>query len=260
MSTLHVFLDESGDMGFTPAGSRYYIFAVLWTYTPEPLRDGLDRLRHELVAGGEDIARFHASEDRHHVRARVANELVTHGGWRYAAMLVDKPKVNPNLREEVIFYPKFAAMMLRFVMKGRVAPHTTRICVSTDRMPVKKNRVAVTEAIAASCRLDLNRELPIELLHLNSADEPMLQGVDYCAWGVQRRWSHGRERLYRTLEPRLATRELDCLHVGELFHYLPSRGPEPPPTAFLSAPSAATLVPFAAVWRDFEQGPEIAAG
>jgi hypothetical protein len=44
LATLHLCLDEGGDLNFKPNGSKYYTFAVAWTYDPSPLAIDLSNL------------------------------------------------------------------------------------------------------------------------------------------------------------------------------------------------------------------------
>ena len=37
VATLHIALDEAGNLNFSPRGSKYYVFAAAWTYDPAPL-------------------------------------------------------------------------------------------------------------------------------------------------------------------------------------------------------------------------------
>lgn len=105
MSTLHVHLDESGNFRFSPEGSRYYIFAAAWTYEPAPLAHELTNLSFSLVKKGLNIQAFHASPDRQDTRDAVVSILTKHNTWQYAAIVVEKSKVNPNPPRSARFLP-----------------------------------------------------------------------------------------------------------------------------------------------------------
>ena len=137
MPTLHAHLDESGDLNFTPRGSHYYTFAVAWTYNPSLLAQDLTGLRFGYLKTGIDLHRFHATEDQQRVRDAVIARLVMRHDWWYAAIVIQKRKVNPSIREPEQFYPKFATMVLRFVLKGCLRRDTDQVLVFTDEIPVK---------------------------------------------------------------------------------------------------------------------------
>ena len=64
MSTLHIHLDESGDFRFTPKGSKYYVFAAVWTFQPRELATSVTNLRFSLLKQGHNLPCFHAAPDQ----------------------------------------------------------------------------------------------------------------------------------------------------------------------------------------------------
>lgn len=96
-------------MGFTPKGSRYYIFCVSWTYNPQPLAHALGSLRFQANKNGDNICRFHASQDGTR-RNNVFALLTAHQDWNFNAIVVEKRKINPSIYDPHVFYPKFASI------------------------------------------------------------------------------------------------------------------------------------------------------
>jgi hypothetical protein len=219
LATLHVCLDEAGNLKFAPSGSRYYVFAVAWTYDPGPLARELTDLRFALLKSGHDLDAFHASEDLQVNRDAVVKVLTKTLGWHFVAIVVDKRKVNPSLYEEKIFYPKFAGMALRFVFKGCVARGTTKVVAFTDQLPIKKHRDAVEKTFKTTCRGDLPANTPFEIYHHSRQSNCWLQVVDYCCWSVFRQWGGGDVRTYDVLRPRLYKPELDVFRMGDGTEY-----------------------------------------
>ena len=126
MPTLHLHLDESGNFSFKPTGTKYYVFTAAWTYDPAPLAQDLMALRFGLLKQGHDLHRFHATTDRQVNRDAVVRVLSTHDNWRFAAVVIEKSKVYPDLREPHRFYPQFAGS------HRHVAEGTDRVLVFTD--------------------------------------------------------------------------------------------------------------------------------
>jgi len=129
LPTLHIHTDESGNFDFSPKGSRYYVFAAAWTYYPAALAAGLTALRFEQIKNGhgESLSSFHACEDSPWLRDRVISKILTYAPWSFAAIVVQKAKVNPSIYDPQHFYPKFLTMVLRFILRGRVRPGTSQI-------------------------------------------------------------------------------------------------------------------------------------
>ena len=218
VATLHVHVDESGDFNFTPRGSRYYAFAVAWTYDPAPLAHALTQLRFGLLKASHDLSSFHAVDDRQVNRNEVVARMLQHQRWSFAAMVIEKCKVNPAIRDPQGFYPQFAAMVLRFVFRGRIAPGTTRVQIFTDTIPVHRKE-PVEIAFKTACRADLPRGMRFDIYHHPRASNKWIQVADYCCWSVHRKWERGDARTYQQLRGRLVTPELNVTARGLTRYY-----------------------------------------
>lgn len=153
MPTLHVHLDESGT-----------------------------RLRFSLLKQGHNLPAFHATTDRQVNRDAVVRALAAHANWRFAAVVIERAKVNPAIREPHRFYPKFAS-------------------------------------IKTACRHELDPAIRFESYHHPAASNAWIQAADYCSWAIFKKWEHGDERTYGVLSARLAARELDALRLGTMEYY-----------------------------------------
>ena len=148
-------------------------------------------------------------------QALVISVLLNHKTWNFASIVVDKPRVNPSVYDPMTFYPKFAAMVLRFVFRGRVRPATSLVLVYTDTLPFEKKRAqAVEVAIKKSCRDDLPR-LPFQVFHHRRASNAWIQVADYCCWSVWRKWENRNLEAYNQLRARLAATEIDPMSRGD---------------------------------------------
>jgi len=219
MPTLHVHLDESGNLTFKPSGSRYYVFTAAWTCDPAPLGGALTALRFTLLKQGHDLHRFHATEDKQVNRDAVVATLARHETWRFAAVVIEKTKVYPDLRVPHRFYPEFASSVLKHVFRRHLAPGTDTVLVFTDTLPMHERREAAEKAIKTACRRELPKATRFESYHHPSASNPWLQVADYCSWAVFKKWEQGNTRTYDLLSHRLADPELDALRHGQILHY-----------------------------------------
>jgi len=218
-STLHVSLDESGDFTFSARGSKYFVFAVAWTYDPEPLAKALNGLRFSLNKLGHGLEAFHATEDKQANRDAVVRHLAADANWKFAAAVIEKSKVNPSIRDELRFYPKFASTVLKFVLRGCVEVGTSRVIVYTDRLPVQKKKRAVEKAIKTTCREECGSSMPFEVYHHHRASNCWIQVVDYCSWAVFKKWERGDSRTYDQIRSRIQAPELPVFAAGDQTHY-----------------------------------------
>ena len=219
MPTLHVHLDESGNLTFKPTGSPYYIFTAAWTYEPAPLAQALSELRFSLLKQGHNLHRFHATADKQVNRNAVVQLLSQHDNWWFAAVVIEKSKVYPELREPHRFYPEFAGSVLKYIFHRHVAPETDGVLVFTDTLPVQRFREAAEKAIKITCRRELPDTIGFRSYHHPAASNCWIQVADYCSWAVFKKWEHGDRRTYEQLQHRLAEPELDALKMGSVRFY-----------------------------------------
>jgi hypothetical protein len=216
LSTLHIHTDESGNFDFSPKGSRYYVFAAAWTYHPAALAANLSALRLEQIKAGhgEFLSSFHACEDSPWLRDRVISVLLSHTPWSFAAIVVEKAKVNPSIYDPQHFYPKFLTMVLRFILRGRVRPGTSQILIYADTLPmVRKQATSVQVAIKSSCQRE-QTNIPFHVLNHRRESNAWLQVADYCCWSVCRKWEHGNTDAYDRLKVKLSATEIDPTSRG----------------------------------------------
>jgi hypothetical protein len=149
----------------------------------------------------------------------VVSALARHAGWSFAAVVIEKAKVYPDLRPPHRFYPRFAASVLRYVFRRHLQAGTSTVLVFTDTLPINKRREAVEKSIKMACRHELQAETRFESYHHPSASNPWLQVADYCAWAIFRKWEQGDTRTYNLLRHHLAEPEVDALQGGAVRYY-----------------------------------------
>jgi hypothetical protein len=223
MPTLHIHLDETGDWKFTPKSpSKYLILGMAWTYNPEPLAADLSNLRFGIVKAGTPLECFHATEDRQVVRDQVVATMMRHTDWRFAAVVMEKRKINPVLHEPDRFYPTFASPLLRFVFRGPAFRRdTSRVLVYADTLPMSTNakREGVLKALKETCANTLPAGVEHHVYSYRSHSNKWLQVADYCCWAMGKKWERGDVRTYDLIRPRLVADELVITDRGNTTYY-----------------------------------------
>lgn len=197
-------------------GSKYFIISAAWTYDPKPLSHALTTLRYSLVRQGKNIELFHACEDKQATRNLVVGTLLAHTGWNFAAVVMEKRKVNPVLREPGQFYPQFTGVLLKFILRGSIGRGASNVLVYADTMPMTvRKREGAIKAMKTRCAMDLQAGVGHHVFSHASASNPWLQVVDYCCWGLSRKYERGDTRTYDSLRPRLQATELVITASGD---------------------------------------------
>ncbi len=182
---VYLFFDESGNLDFSPNGSRHFCFGVLSLRDPGPLTAALTRLRYSLLEQGLELEYFHAAEDRQAVRDRVFDTLAEVGGFELDLLIADKGTLHPVLRDPFEFYCHHGYAIVAAALT-RVRHLDEPIVVVTDTLPLQRERKALEKAFRTALRR-LVGDRQFSVVHHASAAHAGLQAVDYCTWALQRK-------------------------------------------------------------------------
>jgi len=192
---LYLFLDEAGNLDFSPNGTRYFLLGGITKERPFQAYQELVELKYDLIEQGVDLEYFHAAEDRQATRNRVFAIIQRHlAGVRVDALLVEKRKTTPALRVEEKFYPHMIGQLLQSILAEHRLEDFAEVIVFTDRLPVQRKRGAVEKAVKQTLAALLPPGTRYRVLHHDSKSNHDLQIADYCTWAVYRKWALGDTR------------------------------------------------------------------
>lgn len=198
---LYVFLDESGNLDFSPNGTRYFVLTGVWLPRPFPCDSDLHSLRFDLIESGLDIEYFHASDDRQPTRDRVFDLIRERiDSFRADALIVEKRRIDQSLRVDTAFYPRMIGQLLSRIIANCVAERWTELIVITDRIPVNRKRKAVEKAVRTTLSHMLPDQVRHRILHHDSKSCAGLQIADYFNWAIYRAWDRNDRRSLRVVE------------------------------------------------------------
>jgi hypothetical protein len=216
---LYVFLDEAGNMDFSPGGTKYFPLGAVTKERPFHAYKELTELKYELVEVGTDMEYFHASENAQPVRNRVFDIIQRNlDGVRVDVLVVEKRKTGPALQAEEVFYPQMLGYLLRFIVEKHDLKLFREVIVFTDRLPLRKKHNAIEKAVKVTLAGLLPATARYRLLHHDSKSNFDLQIADYCTWAVYRKWNTGDERSYEHIKPAVRS-EFDIFRTGTHLYY-----------------------------------------
>jgi len=216
---LYIFLDEGGNMDFSPSGTKYFTLTSLSKERPFDAYKFLCDLKYNLVELGTEIEYFRASEDRQAVRNSVFDIIDTHLDQTIIdSLIVEKNKTDPLLQKEEKFYPEMLGHLLTDVIKEYDLNLFEKIIVFTDSLPIQKKRKAVEKAIKKTLAHKLPVGAAYYIFHHASKSNYDLQIVDYCNWAIYRKWERQDLRSYETIR-RVVRKELDIFKTKDKSYY-----------------------------------------
>jgi hypothetical protein len=216
---LYIFLDEAGNLDFSPNGTRYFLLSSVAKERPFFAYKELTELKYDLVEAGMDIEYFHASEDTPIVRDKVF-EIIRNNltGIRVDSLVVEKRKTGPTLRTEERFYPEMLGYLLRYLLNGYNLSLYSEVIVFTDRIPVHKKRKAVEKAVKTTLANKLPKGTQYRVFHHESKSNFDLQIADYCNWAIYRKWDREDKLSYKMIRSVIRS-EFDMFKTGTTYYY-----------------------------------------
>lgn len=218
-NSLYVFLDEGGNLDFSLGGTKFFTLTSVTKCRPFELDTSLLSLKYDLLEEGLELDRFHASEDRQHVRNRVFEKIANNlESLRIDSIVVEKRKTQPQLQTEETFYAVMLGYLLKHVFKNSSSERYSQVIVTTDTLPLKSKRVAFEKAIKKTLVTMLPPLTKYKVLHHDSRSSMSLQVADYCNWAILRKWNSGDTRSYEIVQKGIKS-EFNIFQTGETFYY-----------------------------------------
>jgi len=216
---LYLFLDEAGNLDFSPNGTRYFMLGSVTKERPFRAYQDLTELKYDLIEEGIGLEYFHAAEDKQATRNRVFEIIRRYlAGVRLDAILVEKCKTPPALRVEEHFYAHILGQLLQSVLAQHQLADFADVIVFTDRIPVQRKRSAVEKAVKLTLASLLPAGTRYRVLHHDSKSNFDLQIADYCTWAVYRKWSLADPRSFNLIAPAVR-REWDFFQAETTTYY-----------------------------------------
>lgn len=222
-SHVYVFIDEGGNLDFSPKGTKHFTLTALSVVRPFKPMVELAEFQYDCIEYGEDIEYFHCAEDNSHVRRRVFEIIGKHlSDIRADALIVEKPKTHPKVQADVRFYPEMMGHLLRYVLDKVAAGVVNSVVVITDQIPINRKRKAIEGALKSTLKAKLPKGTQWRVLHHQSKAHSLLQVADYINWAVFRKWERSDDEYWQLIKPALRS-EFNIFQKGST-HYYPHPG------------------------------------
>lgn len=180
-----IFLDESGNYDFSPKGTSHLVYTAISSGQVHAGIEDIHALKHWLIACGQELEYFHATEDFQIVRDEVF-KVICALPIRVDTIVVEKRKAGPSIRPIERLYPKMFEILLRYLLKG-LPRQPDRLQIFCDTPDNKKSKRAVEKGIKLALAPLASSVAYSVLLHA-SKSHPYLQVADYCGWAIYRKW------------------------------------------------------------------------
>ncbi len=177
--TLFLFIDESGNFDFSDRGTRHFVMAGIATLFPVNSSASLQTLKYRLLAGGFDVASFHASEDRQIIRDRVFELLRSQGLIVAHAVFGDKSLAPPDLRSDSSLLAHFGERLISTLIAQFPTMDYQQVVLLFDQSLPRKKR----DVFYATVKPQLKAlKKPFHIFFHSMQSDLNGQFADYVSW------------------------------------------------------------------------------
>jgi hypothetical protein len=224
MSTLFLFVDESGNLDFSQKGTKYFVLTVLSVLNPLEIAVPLIKLKYNLMENNscgtnfEEEGYFHASEDIQSVRDKVFDILSKiNSGAQVDSIIAQKNKANPIFyRNHRDFYKLVAQPSLKYAITRASWKGYGKVIVIFSSIFDKQKRGILKQSFKSN--LKQYAKVPFSIYFHNSKFDLCSQAVDYFGWAIYRKWEKGDIRSYNLIKPKVKT-EFEIFKEGKKLFY-----------------------------------------
>ena len=216
---VYVFLDESGNLDFSPSGTRFFVLTSVSMIRPFRLNSALEGYKYDLVEHGIEQQYFHCAEDNARVRARVFNIIAgSLSELQIDSVIVEKSKTGPALTDDRRFYPEMVGYLLKYVLDRPPHKNADEVIVITDSLPLQRRRRAIEKAVQSTLAQMLPQGVRYRILHHDSRSHYGLQIADYSCWAIFRKHERRDVAAYGRINSAVHS-EFDIFRSGTRHYY-----------------------------------------
>lgn len=179
MSSLFIFLDESGNLDFSPKGTAHFVLAAVTALQPLQSSTELQKLKYSLLGSGEDVQHFHASEDKQDTRNKVFQTINSLNNIKINYIHAEKCKAHPVIRDTASFYGLLGKTLLAYLMRSYTAAQFNEVIIIFDKALTKKEQNQFLKTIKPQLKA-LGK--PYRIYFHQTLSDFNGQIADYAAW------------------------------------------------------------------------------
>ena len=205
---IYIFLDESGDLGFSKSSSKWFIFTIAIVSDSRSLERVIKKIWRPLKKKHKKLGELHAYHANNITRTRVLQKLNELDDLKVLCVVLNKKKVHLELQNQKnILYNYTANILLDRFHSGGAAEKDEKLHLFIDRKDTKKKLRDNFIRYLTTQMSSRGRKHFIVELH-TSHENKSLQAVDFISWAIFRKYERGDYEFYELIKNRIIDEKL----------------------------------------------------
>jgi hypothetical protein len=199
----HLFIDESGDLGFSKGSSKWFLFTILLTGKHRKVEKVIKKTHKGLRKKYKNVMELHAYNVKPVTRKRVLKGLAEIDDLQVVCVLLNKEKVYVDLQQQNNYLYNYTANILldRFHSK-RITNATDIIRICIDQKYTNKHLKTNFINYLTNQTLHWPQE-NIDITTRTSHAEKCLQATDFISWAIFRKYEMGDYEYYELIKDKI---------------------------------------------------------
>ncbi|MFH1286578.1 MAG: DUF3800 domain-containing protein [Candidatus Magasanikbacteria bacterium] len=204
----HIFLDESGDLGFSKGSSEWFLFTILLTKKHRRVEKVVKKVHKGLRKKYKNVGELHAYHSDDITKKRMLKKLSELEDVNILCVLLNKKKVYLDLQNQNNYLYNYTANIIldRLHNKDIVSENEViKLCIDqkyTNKFIEDNFENYLTK------KLDGWKNDNITMLVKPSHTEKCLQAVDFISWAIFRKYERGDYEFYDIIKDKIIEERL----------------------------------------------------
>ncbi len=199
---MYIYLDESGDLGFSEKSSNYFIITLLLAKEPSGVKKCIKKIRHKkLKSQMQKLPEIKAYNSNDRIRTLVIKCLMSKN-IEVHTIILNKNKIRKILQgEKMNLYNYLAGMLIEECALFKY-PSITLV---VDRRTSKYNVIREFDHyIKFKIKSQVSIKAKLQIQHKNSSSDGGLQAVDFISWSIFRKYEWKDAKFYDLIKEKIS--------------------------------------------------------
>ncbi len=204
----YIFLDESGDLGFSRTSSKWFLFTILLTDNHRKVEKVIKKIRKSLTKKFK-LKELHAYNSDTATRHRMLKMLAELEDIKVMCIILNKEKVYTDLQNQKSHLYNYTANILLDRLHNQNLIQTDEpISLYIDQKDTNRFLRENFENYLMQNLVDRGNNGRIEINIRPSHTEKCLQAVDFVSWAIFRKYESGDAEYYDDIKEKIIEERL----------------------------------------------------
>jgi len=200
----YIFLDESGDLGFKPASSKWFLFTIVLTNNHRRIEKVVRKVKEGMrKSKRKRVHELHAYDSTQAVKLKMLRLLAKEKDLKILSIILNKKKVHVDFENQKNYLYNYTAnVLLELLHSKKIIDIDEPIFLYIDQKDTNKNiRDNFEKYLKDNFVKKGNGKVVIKIKPSHS--ERCLQAVDFASWAIFRKYEKGEYEYYEIIKDKI---------------------------------------------------------